>query len=1361
MIARRLITLLLLFTGAIAAQAQRSDLHFINFSSKDGLSANTVNVILKDRFGYMWFGTDDGLSKFDGTRFTVYNHNATDSSTIPANGVMALYEDNDGNLWVGTGKGLSRYDREHDVFRYINATMGLSARAICADYKGNLWIGSYSGLFRYQPSNGSSTYYSAYDGGKSHLASNAILSIFEDSQKRLWVGSNAGLHIYQRATDDFLRFDGRRSDSLISDKTIKAIYEDRSGNIWIGTGDGGVNKLPPGGSGFQSYKSREGYANTLSSNRIFSIAEEENGHLWVGTEKGLNILDPKTGNIQQVTENARDKYSLKGNSVRSIYIDKRGIYWLGIHQSGISKYDKNLAAFHLVQSNPFDPAGLTAPKVTSFAIAPNEDLFVGTDGGGLNLYHRKSGLFDRLKIGRQPLTVLALERVGNELWIGTFMQGIYVLNVVTGNIRQYHKDDGVSQLANNEIFSLRKDRHGNVWVGTNGKGVQVFVPAKKVFLGLEDFLGATQGDKVPSGGYIRAIEEDKDGTIWMAAPGRGIDMYNPSTNTFRMYGRYHTGLPIEEALTLLVSKDNVLWAGTAGRGLCRLDFRKNEFKLFSSAQGLANEVVQKILQDRTGRLWLSTNKGISSFSESAAVFRNYTCENGLQRSAFLYGAGLQTPDGKLFFGGLEGFNYFSPGELKQNKNIPNVVFTGLTVDNMEVKPDKQSPIDRDIAIARQVNLDYKQNFSISFAALDFTNPQECRYMYWLEGFDRSWNKIGEARNAVFTNLDPGNYTLHVKAYNPNNGWTTQDATMSIYIKPPFWRTGYAYAVYILLTALAIWSIRYRGIRRLQRKFAAEQERRQITQLIEEERKEAERQRAFDEIKIKFLTNLSHEFRTPIALIAGPVQSLIEGEENHDKKQQLSIVKRNTRRLLNLVNQLLDFRKLEQQELRLNATPGDIITFIREVVESFKDLADRRHIQLLFNSTLESYYTDFDKDKIERILFNLLSNAFKFTGRDGQVSLDVSKEADSGDIVISIADNGIGMSGEDQTKIFGRFFQGETHPDIMNQGSGIGLSITKEFVKLHGGTIEVNSRYGSGSIFTVRLPLEALECTVVAPVQEDAANALSLATATAEAKDGKDAGTCLTVLLIEDNEDFRTYLRNHLKNQYKIIEAVDGKEGWQKALSTHPHVIVSDISMPYIDGITLSKKIKADKRTAHIPIILLTALTGDAYQLNGLRTGASDYLTKPFSAEILKVKIQNLATLNETLKETYSKRFQVATLQPAVESENEKLLLKITRFIEENIDDDKLSVEKLAKHLFISRATLYNKVVDLTGETPVEFIRSVRLNKAAELLANSDLRMSEIAYTVGFLTPNYFARAFKTKFNMSPSEYASLKKRSTG
>jgi signal transduction histidine kinase/DNA-binding response OmpR family regulator len=809
-----------------------------------------------------------------------------------------------------------------------------------------------------------------------------------------------------------------------------------------------------------------------------------------------------------------------------------------------------------------------------------------------------------------------------------------------------------------------------------------------------------------------------------------------------------------------MGKDGVLWAGTTGRGLCRLDFRKDSFRMYTTRDGLANDVISKIMEDSAGTLWISTNKGISSMNPSQSGVKNFTGANGLQASAFTLGAGLLTSSGEMFFGGLDGFNYFKPDELHYNRNIPSVIFTGLMVDNNTVAPGENGIIDVNIQMAKAIRLDYKQNFSIDFTTLDFTSSNECRFLYKLEGFNTGWNNIGENKTAVFTNLDPGEYTLLVKAHNPNGEWTTDAATLSVYIKPPIWRTGYAYACYLLLAGFTLWIVRYRGIRRLKRKFAEEQERRQIRQLIEEERKEAERQRAFDEVKIRFLTNLSHEFRTPISLIVGPVQRLHDDETDPDKRSQLSMVKRNARRLLNLVNQLLDFRKLEEQELRLNASSGDIISFVKEVVESFRDLADRRQINFTFRCSLEQYHTTFDKDKIERILFNLLSNAFKYTGRNGEVILDMRKEDGNEGVLISIADNGIGMSEEEQQRIFERFFQGETHPGIMNQGSGIGLSITREFVKLHGGSISVSSHYGKGSEFVVRLPLEE----EVRPGTEHLAETIPIAREqaslfmdTQETRQGK--GEFLTVLIIEDNEDFRTYLRNNLKPCYRIIEAADGREGWQKALSGHPHVIVSDISMPYMDGITLSKKIRSDKRTSHIPIILLTALTGDAYQLKGLQTGASDYLTKPFSPDILKVKIQNLASLNQSLKEAYSRRLEVSTRPAEVENENERLLLKITGYIEENIDDDKLSVEQLAKHFCMSRATLYNKVVDLTGETPVEFIRSIRLNKAAALLEKSDLRIAEIGYTVGFLTPNYFARAFKAKFNMSPSEYVAMKRRS--
>jgi DNA-binding response OmpR family regulator len=437
-----------------------------------------------------------------------------------------------------------------------------------------------------------------------------------------------------------------------------------------------------------------------------------------------------------------------------------------------------------------------------------------------------------------------------------------------------------------------------------------------------------------------------------------------------------------------------------------------------------------------------------------------------------------------------------------------------------------------------------------------------------------------------------------------------------------------------------------------------------------------------------------------------------------------------------------------------------VVFAKEVADSFRDMAERKKINFTFKSTLNHFYTAFDRDKIERILFNLLGNAFKFTPKDGHVSLEIHQALPSGDLLIIIADTGIGMSAEEQQRIFERFFQGDAHAGIMNQGSGIGLSITKEFVRLHGGTIHVESTSGKGSVFTVQLPLEIIPETIFETGPGDSNQAKDAVVMETEKKMAS-AVDMLTVLLVEDNEDFRYYLRENLKTRYKIIEAVDGKEGWQKTLSGHPHVIVSDISMPYMDGIELSRKIKSDKRTSHIPIILLTALTGDAYQLKGLETGASDYLTKPFSSEILNIKIRNLVLLNQSLKDTYTRRLNIDTPVTEVQSENEKLLLKVTQYIESNLDSQHLSVEELSKHVFMSRGSLYSKIVNLTGETPVEFIRSVRLNKAADLLENSDMKIAEIGYTVGFATPNYFTRAFKTKFNLLPSDYRTLKKSPAG
>lgn len=1353
------IVILILILLAHVSKAQSGDFNFINFSSKDGLSANTVNVIFKDKYGYMWFGTDDGLNKFDGETFTVYRHNPGDSTSISANRINAICEDRLGNLWIGTNESLSFYNRKKNAFTNYDFNEDVFVRTLCIDHLGNLWIGSYTGLLMLDTHTDRVTRYKPVPAKPDQLLSKTIVSLFEDSRHRLWVGTNEGLHLYVRDKNNFRRYQHSRSDSLsISDNAIRIITEDLNGNLWIGT-NGGVSRLLPDGKGFKNFSHNPNDITTLSGNRVWAIAPDHDGELWIGTEEGINIFDTKSSKVLRVANDPRNKYSLIDKSIRCIYIDKNGVYWVGTFQGGISKYDRNLVFFNLRQSNSFDQYGLSAPIITSFIEDAHGDIYVGTDGGGLNHYHRKTGLFCHPELtpdnNNKPLTILAMERVANELWIGTYGQGLYVLDMEAKAVSHYGKGNGPGGLSSNDIFCLKKDRNGNVWIGTNGHGVDVFKPGSGIIHHF-DKNKLTVQNRLPLNGYIRTIEEDDRGNIWIGSSGTGIAIYNPFSGSFKQLNRANSNLPSNSVTAIYLDQKNILWVGTDGGGLSRVD-KNGKFISYSEAEGLSNAVIYKILESDTGKLWVSTNKGISSFDKKNGKFKNYSYQNGLQKSTFSLGAGLRASNGDLFFGGLDGFNFFNPRTLNANRVVPSLVFTDLKISNRSVIPGPNEAIKEHISVASEITLSHKENFSLDFVALNYTAPEESRYSYKLEGFDKDWNNVGTLRKAVYTNLDPGHYTFRLKAASDDGLWNSPETSIKIYVKPPFWRTVYAYVIYAFLIGCFLISWRYWGIRKLKNKFAQEQERLQFKQMIEQERKEAEQKHEFDQVKITFLTNLSHEFRTPISLIVAPAEKLLESEVNKGKLEQLSLINRNAKRLLNLVNQLLDFRKLQENELKLNLTDCDLVSFVKDVGDSFKDISEGKHINFSFSSSVPYYYTSFDKDKIERVLFNLLSNAFKFTKTDGKIELKIEQDIASG-IKIIITDTGVGMADDIREKIFERFFQGDANPGIMNQGNGIGLSITREFVKLHGGTIYVESVKDKGSIFTVLLPLKPVTKPVEAFVPVQIAAEDNFLPGLPKAG-GPQLFEKPTLLLIEDHEDFRRYLSDNLNAHYKIVEASDGRQGWQKVLSSHPQVIVSDISMPEMDGIALCRKLKSDKRTSHIPIILLTALTGDTNQLIGLNTGANDYLTKPFNFEILNLKIQNLLKLNQNLKNAYSRQLKVITPDIEVQSDDEKLLLKITQYIESNLDSPDLSVEELSKQVHMSRGSLYNKIVNLTGETPVEFIRSLKLEKAAALLEKSDMKISQIGYTVGFPTPNYFTRAFRAKFNMSPSEYMRLKRKS--
>jgi len=1352
---RKSIIFLFLILFHFCGFTQQKEYKFINFSSKNGLSSNSINAIIKDKNGFMWFGTEDGLNKFDGQNFKVYRHKETDKTSIGRGPVNDLIQDKNGQIWLATNFTLSVYNLNLDSFINYDFTNYGWITSLYADHNGKIWVGTYSGLFLFDPKTQKTIAFRANPKDATQLNSNIINCIYEDAQNYIWVGTADGLHQYNPQNKQFNRYlHSNENPKSISRNYINCIIEGKQGELWVGIDQGGINVLDKNRTAFQHYVTNPNDVTTIASNTIHKLFFDKNGQLWIGSDGGLNILDPKTGKVIRVKSSPVEPNSFfiynGGRSVRDIYIDDAGIYWVAIHQGGVNKYDSNLTFFNHKHYNVYDPNGLTGSSVMAFAESPTGDIFIGTEGTGLNVWNRRTGQIHPYKLKEakaNTASIIALGVSGKMLLVGTYQRGFYSVDMTTGASKYYFLPYSPTDTRDLPVNCIKTDSQGKIWLGTNGNGVYLFDPIQQSVVTTEKDFGLQPSQKIPLNGFITAIEEDKNGNIWFASNGTGIAIFNRQQKKFTVLNHANSKLPIDKVQSIYCDHAGRIWVGAQGGGLCLYKPQSQTFEIFDESFSLSNDVIYKILEDSKGKIWVSTNKGISSFDPEKKVFRNFSYYNGVLQSTFNIGSGLKTTDGQLFFGGLDGFNYFNPAEILQKKNIPPLVITTLKINNKQVNPIENSEIQEHISVAKEIVLSYKQNFSLDFMALNYTVPHESRYAYKLEGFDKEWNQVGTSTTAVYTNLDPGSYTFHLKAYSEDGSWETPEKVIKIVVEPPFWMTYYAYLFYAIAIALTVWGIRRSSIQKLKREFVLEQERLEMKHLIEKERHDAEQKTELEKVKVKFLTNLSHELKTPLTLVLNPIENLMFQENSTEKLEMLNLISRNAKRLLNLVNQLLDFRKIEANELNLNATEGDLVSFCQEIVDSFKYIAVRKSIHLHFVSVYSHYHTSFDKDKMERILINLLSNAIKFTNEGGNVSFQIAQEGVSG-IRLIVRDTGIGLSKDSTDKVFERFFQINNNVDILNQGSGIGLSIAQEFVKLHGGTIKVESEEGVGSAFIISLPLPSLDATQSPLIATEP----EVTPISDFAKSEPPKIELPIILIVDDDDDLRAYLVESLKSKYKVIEASDGRQGWQKALSYHPQLIVSDVNMPVVDGIEMVRKIKNDTRTKHIPVIMLTVLSEEVDQLKGLESGASDYLSKPFSFHLLSIKIENLLSLNSLLKSTYSKHIQLETPEIEIESEDEKFLLKLSKYVEENIEDPDLTVEELSKVMFVSRGTLYNRVLSLTGETPVEYVRSVKLKKSIALLQKNDMKISQIAYAVGFSNPNYFARAFKAKYNVSPTEY---------
>ncbi len=1357
--------------------AQNDQYKFSRLDISNGLSDNQVNCFFRDDKGFMWFGTTSGLNKYDGYSFKVFKHDAKDDHSLGENHVLNIFEGPEKKLWIFSHSTISIYNSTTEKFSnniagelegYHIPTSQITS--VKKDYEGNFWfITDKSGLYCYHPQNNSTVFYSSSQNSKIVLHSNMVRDIVSISQNSTWL-------IYNDGTIDQTDFKYNKIINSYSGvaKTNNAkpqLYNmtiDNHKNLWIYSAAAPIGVFCLNTHNYTLlHLNKEAPGNKLNSNIINSVVQADDNKIWIGTDHGgINIFDLSTQKVTYLVNREDDPKSLSGNSI-NLYKDNAGIIWAGTFKQGLNYYHSGIMPFPLYKHFTTDPKSLPFEDVNCFAEDDRGNLWIGTNGGGLVYFNRSDNTFTQYKhdplnpnsISNDVIVCLHIDK-GHKLWIGTYFGGLERFDDKRF-IHYRHSDKISGSITDDRVYSIIEDSSNNLWVGTFAGGLNVYNPKSNTF-------SHPQAGIPMCSDYTSVLYEDHQQNIWIGRD-KGIDVIVKKTNMVKHYFMLYKNPKRVMAIDVnAITEDSrgLMWIGTKD-GLSIFNTQTDKFLSADDGLIFPSSNVSNILEDKQGKMWISTTNGLTSVAITKKgekykfQLNNFNEFDGLQGRWFNLYAALKLRDGELVFGGAHGFNLFDPGRINTFKLKQNLVLTDFQLFNKSVVVGdtvKGSVIlTKSISETQLLTLNYSENvFSIEFTACDYFNPDKIKYQYTLEGFDKSWITAPAGdRKATYTNLDGGDYTFKVRAQNSNTASNGSLITLKIRILPPFWKTPLAYIIYLLVVAGLLLYIRHRGIVKLKRQFQTKQAEIEADWKIENEREEARRMHQLDLMKIKFFTNVSHEFRTPLSLILSPIDDLIKTADKPDQQHHLVMIKRNGGRLLNLVNQLLDFRKMEYNELKLCLKKGDIIKFIREVSSSFTDVAHHKQIQYIFESGECSLTTNFDHDKIERILFNLLSNAFKFTPSGGYVSVMLSLSGEDvfaneqKVLTIKVIDTGIGIPVENHEKIFERFFQDDMPESLLNQGSGIGLSITKEFIKMHGGTITIESEPNYGTVFTIEIPVSDVSAEPMVdntPHEEPSYSVL---------KNGNDTAALSkkpTILLVEDNDDLRFYLKDNLKHSFHIIEAVNGKDGWQKALGLHPKLIVSDIGMPEMNGLELCKKIKGDSRTAQIPIILLTALSAEHDQLAGLDNGANDYIVKPFNFEILLSKILNLLRMQETMKQTYQKQFHIQAKDLIVVSEDDKFLKNAIDCIEKNITNPNFSVEELSSNLNLSRVSLYKKLLTLTGKTPVDCIRTIRLKRAVQLLQKSKLSIANVAYEVGFNNAAYFAKVFKEEFGVLPSEF---------
>ncbi|HEY0742928.1 MAG TPA: two-component regulator propeller domain-containing protein [Chryseosolibacter sp.] len=1349
------------------ACAQSQEYQFARLEMAFGLSHHLVNDVLKDERGFLWFATSSGLNRYDGYGIKVFRNIPGDTTSVLVDDITRIQEAPDGLLWIYTHSGNCIYDPRTEKFtrntnsllRRWSVAQGLITH-IKKDRKGRFWFIHYNqGLFVYSPKTQKTVRLAHSPSDTSSISSMTLSSTVEDEEGNMWLAHQNG--VFEKIDQESLKVVYRNTElkNIFDGEAFEyRMMVDSDNDLWIN------NDRNYGCFYFNAKTQKLQAINTeskvkLKSNIVRQIVQDEKGIIWIGTDHGgINLLDKKDFSVRYLLSDEDDDRTISENSIQCLYKDNEGIIWVGTYKNGVTYYHENIFRFRHYKHQNSKPESLPFNDVNAFAEAPDGNIWIGTNGGGLVLFNRTTNTFKRYlhnpsdpnSLSNNVIVSLLIDHQQN-LWVGTYYGG---LNKFDGRkfTRYRHDPKNPRSVGDDNIWEIYEDSNHNIWLGTLKGGISVFDRAKNEFYHYRN--GDPNSIHTP---YVPALLEDRKGNMWVGT-GYGLEVLDKQSGRFTHYLNNPadpTSISNNGIFSIFEDSRGLMWVGTQG-GLNLFEPQTKSFRTFLEKDGLREKTILTLAEDDQKNLWMSTPSGLSqlivskdSRGQFTFAFKNYDQSDGLITGAFHENAVLKCSNGELVYGGSNGFNIFQPQNIGVDTSQPKVIFTDFQVFNKSVSVGEEINgtviLPASIAHVDEITLTPANNvFSIEFAALNFFHAEKSQYAYIMEGFSRDWLTTSASdRKITFTNLDPGTYVFKVKASNSDGLWGHETAVLTIEVLPPFWKSTVAFVLYGILIIGALLLLRYLAVTRERVKFR-----------IQQERLQAQRMHELDMMKIKFFTNVSHEFRTPLTLILTPLEKLMRRAHDADDKKQFQLIQRNARRLLNLVNQLLDFRKLEGQEVQLNPAEGDIISFIRELVNSFADVSEKKHVGLSFNSTVSSLETHFDQDKIEKIIFNLLSNAFKFTPEGGKVSVDLAmvEDMETSFLEIKVVDTGIGIPEDKLDRIFERFFQNELPASMVNQGNGIGLSITQEFVRIHGGTISVASDVGKGSTFTVLIPVTPLEHHEELLSDPDTLEELT---------DATRSGAKPSLLLIEDNEDFRFYLKDNLYKEYQVIEASNGVQGFERAIKNIPDLIVSDIMMPEMDGIELCKKLKSDSTTSHIPVILLTARAAEDQKLEGFGSGANDYITKPFNFEILQLRIKNLISQRESIQKHFTRHMEIKGSEIEVTSQDEKLVKNAIKAVEDNLTNKDFSVEELSRQMGMSRVLLYKKILALTGKTPIEFIRVIRLQRAAQLLEKSQFTVSEIAYQVGFNNPKYFARYFKEEFHVLPSAYALEKKEKKG